>query len=381
MKRAFSRLSYQLLKRADNDELQSTIRFLARGSKPAISSLIDRSRNGGNGSENTEEEAKHVERILKILNSTLPEVEPRVRHVEAHYDVLFSQLKRIVETSIEATNHESSGGLSEGRIPVEGSGNASQNLYNKLMLLRYTNRLTSVSQIARIVLSKDFKDWGRVWDNISLFSENQRHNLSLLLYFRSSNADIWERYEKVWFQHYHDLHIITQRLLWRCIAKKVGPTDDLASVLKQNVARVENWSSKDTVVLYQSVFTKAHMLPEGLANNGRTALSRNQALFIKTLRELSRCEVSERKIKKWMVKLVKTSIENKVALESAETTTGLSIYQYRFIRSLDLTVQELRSACEGQKQLTQLRHNLASILGQIHNEEQEVKSQMSLKFI
>lgn len=380
MRRAFSRLSFQLLKRAENDELQSTIRFLARGSKPAISSLIDRSKSGEAVKEGSEEEAKHVERILKILNSTLPEVEPRKRHVEAHYDVLFSQLKKIVETSIEATDREG-GDQTVTNCRPNGPSSVSQSLYDELMLLQYTNKLTSVGQIAKIVLAKGFVEWDKVWDNISLFSENQRRDLSLLLYFRGGNPRILEEYEEVWFRDYSKLHIITRRLLWRCIARRIDANDDFAAVVKHNVDRIENWTTKDLVVLYQSLFAKAHMLPESLADEVEASLSRNQQLFIKTLRVLSPHESSERRIKKWMVKLVKTSIENKVALESPETTTGLSIYQYRFIRSLDLTVQELHSACDGKKQLVELRQNLTSILARIHNEEQEVKSQMSLKFI
>lgn len=372
MRRAFSRLSCQLLKRADGDELQSTIRFLARGSKPAISSLIDRSNGGEEVKEGSEEEAKHVERILKILNSTLPEVEPRKRHVEAHYDILFSQLKKIVETTIEVEG-------TKQRVGQSSSSNVSESLYDELMFLQYTNKLTSAGQIAKIVLAKGFAEWDRVWDNISLFSENQRRDLSLLLYFRSGNSEIWETYEEVWFREYHKLHIISQRLLWRCVARKIDASDDFALAVKQQVDRIEHWTTKDLVVLYQSLFAKAHMLPETLADDA--ALSRNQQLFIKTLRMLSPYESSERKIKKWTVKLVKLSIENKVASEAPEITTGLSIYQYRFIRSLDLTVQELHSTCEGKKQLEPLRHDLATILATIHNEEQEVKSHMSIKFI
>ncbi|QLL33762.1 hypothetical protein HG536_0F00870 [Torulaspora globosa] len=374
MRRAFSRLSCQLLKRAESDELQSTIRFLARGSKPAISSLIDRSNGGEDVKGDPEEEAKHVERILKILNSTLPEVEPRKRHVEVHYDILFSQLKKIVESSIEATDREGT------RQRVE-SNNVSESLYDELMLLQYTNKLTGAGQIAKIVLAKGFAEWSRVWDNISLFSENQRRDLSLLLYFRSGNSDIPQAFEEVWFRDYHRLHIITQRLLWRCVARKIDVGADFALAVKQQVDRVRHWTTKDLVVLYQSLFAKAHMLPQNLADDAEPALSRNQQLFIKTLRMLSPYESSERKIRKGMVRLVKLSIENKVASESPEITTGLSIYQYRFIRSLDLTVQELHSACEGKKQLERLRHSLASILATIHDEEQEVKSHMSVKFI
>ncbi|QLQ78587.1 hypothetical protein HG537_0A08340 [Torulaspora globosa] len=375
MKRAFSRLSCRLLKRLDGDELQSTIRFLARGSKPAISSLIDGTSGNGDVKGGSEEEAKHVERILKILNSTLPEIEPRKRHVEAHYDILFSQLKKIVENSIEATDREGSRHLTR----VSGTSSVSESLYDELMLLQYTNRLTNAGQIAKIVLAKGFTEWDRVWDSISLFSENQRRDLSLLLYFRSGNAEIPEMYEEVWFRDYHKLHIITQRLLWRCVARKIDADADFALAVKQQVDRVEHWTTKDVVVLYQSLFAKAHLLPESLVDSA--ALSRNQQLFIKTLRMLSPYESSERKIKKWMIKLVKLSIENKVASETPRTTTGLSIYQYRFIRSLDLTVQELHSTCEGKKQLEPLRHDLTTILATIHNEEQEVKSNMSLKFI
>lgn len=378
MKRAFSRLSSQLLKQSESDELQSTIRFLTRSSQPPISSLLESNKDSTIVSPDGEEDGKHVERILKVLNSTLPEVESGKVRVEAHYDVLFSQLKNIVETSIKATDQNI---VKEGPVKAVDSAVPSDVLYDKLMLLQYTNQLTNAGQMARIVLSKNFTAWDKVWGKISLFQESQRRDLSLLLYFRSGNKQIRETYENEWLGHYHELHIIVQRLFWRCICREIGPTDDFASVILQNVRKIQNWQGKDVVVLYQSLFAKAHLVPETLTQGVRSAVSKNQELFIQALRELSRHDSAEKKIKKWMVRLVKMSIENKIALEKSETQSGLSIYQYRFIRSLDLTIQELHTACEGKKHLVELQRHLELILRRIHNEEQEVKSQMSLKFI
>lgn len=378
MKRAFSRLSSRLLKRSEIDELQSTIRFLAKGSKTPISSLLEGNHDEGAARDVGEEDSKHVERILKVLNSTLPEVESQKLRVEAHYDVLFSQLKNIVETSIEATSRDA---VKTGPERAVDTSAPSDVLYDKLMLLRYTNQLTNVGHMAKIVLSKNFTAWEKVWDKISLFPESQRRDLSLLLYFRGRNKQIREEYEDEWFGHYHEMHIIVQRLLWRCISRETGLMDDFTSVIPRNTRKIDNWCGKDVVVLHQSLFAKAHLLPEASTQELQTTLSKNQQLFIQVLREVSRHESAERMMKKWMVRLVKVSIENKVALEDPDPHSGLSIYQYRFIRSLDLTIQELHTACEGKKHLADLRRHLELILTRIHDEEQEVKSQMSLKFI
>lgn len=377
MRRAFSKLSSRLLKQSESDELQSTIRFLARSSRLPNFSLLEGHKDNGRNGATGEEDSQHVERILKVLNSTLPEVESRKLRVEAHYDVLVSQLKNIVETSIKATDRDVQ------KQPTKGvnAGVPSDALYDRLMLLTYTNKLTNVGQMAKIVLSKNFTAWDKVWAKMPLFKESQRRDLSLLLYFRSGNKEIREKYGNEWIEHYHELHIIVQRLLWRCISREVGTGTDFSSVVLRNARKIENWSAKDVVVLYQSLFAKAHLLPETLTEDLRLGLSKNQELFVRALRELSRNEPTEKKIKKWMVRLVKVSIENKVALEDLKAQSGLSIYQYRFIRSLDLTIQELQTACEGKKHLAALQGHLELILTSIHDEEQEVKSQMSLKFI
>lgn len=391
MKRAFSQLSSRLLKNSESEDLQSTIRFLTRGSKPSstLSSLLDRrgTQNGIlSGHKEDQEDSKHVERILNILNSTLPEVESKKKRVEAHYEILFSQLKNIVERSIEATAFDGkNAGISELKQSSLATNAvartiSSEGLYDKIMILQYTNQLTTVGQMARIILSKNFKEFDKLWENISFFNEKQRLDLTVLLYYRCEKREIREQYEAMWFTHYRELHSTIQRLLWRCVTRGTG-SDNYARAVGECVERIKSWGPNDTVIVYQSLYAKSHLLPETLFSSTQKLLSKNQELFIQTLRILAAYDIGEKRTQKWMVKLVKLSIENKLSVEKAHTSQGISIYQYRFIRALDLAVQEIYSSCEGKKSLLLLQRDLEKILRSANDEEQEVKSQMSLKFI
>lgn len=395
MKRAFSQLSSRLLKKSESEDLQSTIRFLTRGTKPSgtLSSLLNR-RGTQNGllsdDKEGQEDSMHVERILNILNSTLPEVESKKKRVEAHYEILFSQLKNIVERSIEATAFDGKNtDVLELRQPSL-TANAvartisSEGLYEKLMILQYTNQLTTVGQMAKIILSKNFKEFDKLWENISFFNEKQRLDLTVLLYYRCEKREIREQFETMWFTHYRELHTTIRRLLWRCVTRGIGlncPPDNYTRAIQEGIERIESWNPSDTIILYQSLYAKAHLLPETLFSSTKNFLSENQQLFIQTLRILAAHDIDDKRIQKWMVKLVKLSIENKLSAEKAQTNQSISIYQYRFIRALELAVQEIHSSCEGKKSMLQLQRDLEKILRSANDEEQEVKSQMSLKFI
>lgn len=354
MIRAFSSFSSRLLK-SESDELRSTIEFLAKGStRPSLSSLLDRGMSqddnlGRNG------ESKHVERVLKILNSTLPEVDTKKKRVQAHYDVLFSQLKDIAQQSWQKPLHE---------MP-----NSSVRQYEYLMLQQYMGKLESVPQMAKILLSKNFQDFDRLWENRALFDERQQLHLSVLLYYRCGNARIRQEFEHRWFRQFKIMHISVQRLFWRCL---IRDNTDYSQVIDNARSRIGSWTAHDTVVLYQSLYARAHLLPVP-----PEPLSHNQQLFVSALRILSRHSLS----KKWMVKLVKMSTENRLANETCAGPTTITIYQYRFIRALDLTLQELYSSCEGKKNVAELQQELQQVMAGANDEEQEIKSQMSLKFI
>ncbi|QLG71722.1 hypothetical protein HG535_0C00710 [Zygotorulaspora mrakii] len=382
MRRLFSQVASRLLKKNENHDLQATLKFLTRGSVPgtSISSLL-----GGSSARSTvfedeagkEEDAKHVERILKILNSTLPEVESKKKRVEAHYDILFTQLKNIVEKSIE--NSAQTNGSRDVTV-------TSEVLYNKLMMLQYTSKL-KVKEMAKLMLSKGFSQFDRVWENASMFNDMQKLDLSILLYYRKRDKSIRNEYESKWFKNYNRLHIIVQRILWRSVMNEKDTKEAAIQHIEHYIKQIPMWTSNDIVVLYQSLYGIAHLLPIESLNHG-LQLSKNQELFLTTLRVLSGHGGELKDINKWLVKIVKLSVENKLAAErepvQLKATTHsptISIYQYKFIRGLDLALQEIHSSCDGNKYLTPLQEELETILRKANDEEQEIKSQMSLKFI
>lgn len=347
MKRAFSNLSSRLLK-SESDELKSTIQFLTRASKrPSLTSFLD-----------TDSNQNHEERVLKVLNSTLPEVDSQRKRVQTHYDILFSQLKDIARQSSQK--------------PLENVLDSSEKLYNYLILQQYMGKLRTVPQIAKIVLSKNFQDFDKLWENITLFDSKQQLVLSVLLYYRCGRPIIRQQFEDQWVTNYAQMHISVQRLLWKCLTKGYRSSADLQNIVRTIRQSIKSWSAHDEVVLYQSIYTKCHQLPAT-----KESLTKNQELFIATLRIFAKNNVN----KKDMLKIVKLSIENRLANEIVDEASVISIYQYRFIRALDLAVQDVYSACKGKRNSDELQNELQEVLANVNDEEQDVKSQMSLKFI
>lgn len=334
--------------KTESDELKSTIQFLTRASKrPSLASLLE-----------VDSGQNHEERVLKVLNSTLPEVNSQKKRVETHYDVLFSHLKDIARQSSQK--------------PVQNGLDNSKKLYNHLILQQYLGKLSSVPQLVKIVLSKNFQDFDELWDNMTIFDANQQLHLSVLLYYRCGNPTIRQHFEDQWLTNYREMHISVQRLLWKCFTRECKNDVELESVVQDVCTHIENWSSHDEIVLYQSIYTKCHYLP-----SPTEPLTKNQELFISTLRILARNNVS----RKDMLKIVKISIENRLVNEAIGNPSIISIYQYRFIRALDLAVQDIYSACKDRKNFSDLQNQLQQVMVNVNDEEQDVKSQMSLKFI
>ena len=165
MRRAFSQLASRLLKSKDN-ELKSTLKYLTNGSIKSLGSLFESSESSRRGSllvrsSNKESNLQdhHIENILRILNSNLPEVESKKQKVAVHYDVLFSQLNSIVTQAAD----------NEGTSSKQLRTASSEDLYDRLLLLQYMGKLTNVRQITEILLSKNFNKFNDLWEHRALF--------------------------------------------------------------------------------------------------------------------------------------------------------------------------------------------------------------------
>lgn len=402
-KRLFSQLSFRLLK-SETEELRSTIKYLTKNKtslNPLVSLLDSGSCNIGSSPDDKlvakdEQDMKHVERILKLLNKTLPEVDMKKKRVEAHYDVLFSQLKYMVEKSININELSTSSQVplldftnSRGSL-ISDNDSPSTQLYNQLMILKYTKMLKSVHQMSNIILNKDFNDCDKVWSNISLFNDTPEFklNLSILLYYRSHNIEIYDSYNEYWVQSYYSLSSTTKRLFWRCISQNV-PNESLYNHINNIITKIGSVEHIDIIIMYQSLYRKSHLLPFDIIQETPEPLTINQMLFIQILRILAKYDrIFDTGTKKWMISIVKLSIDNKLILEkysgykgSMATESGISIYQYKFIRALDIAIQGIYSSCKGKAAYMPLQQEVENILSSVIEEENEIKSQMSLKFI
>ncbi|EHN01791.1 YJL147C-like protein [Saccharomyces cerevisiae x Saccharomyces kudriavzevii VIN7] len=287
MRRAFSLFAGRLLKSKD-DELKSTLKYLTTGSMKSLGSLFGSSAPSEHGMSSHPGISKkniqshHVENILRILNSNLPEVESKKQKVAIHYDVLFSHLRSIVTEAVD--NEDTSSKQLRTASP--------EDLYDKLLLLQYMGKLTNVRQITEILLSKNFNKFDDLWEHRALFDQYQKVVISILLYYRTHNAQIRKEYEVRWLSDYNDLQFPLRRLFWRCLIFNV-PEDSIKQTISNNVKLLgKNWRNNDLILIYQSLYEKSHILPESKdlegVSGGAVSFTRNQTLLFRILRAISK---------------------------------------------------------------------------------------------
>lgn len=381
MRRAFSLFAGRLLKSKD-DELKSTLKYLTKGSMKSLGSLFGSSAPSEHGMSSHPGISKkniqshHVENILRILNSNLPEVESKKQKVAIHYDVLFSHLRSIVTEAVD--NEDTSSKQLRTASP--------EDLYDKLLLLQYMGKLTNVRQITEILLSKNFNKFDDLWEHRALFDQYQKVVISILLYYRTHNAQIRKEYEVRWLSDYNDLQFPLRRLFWRCLIFNV-PEDSIKQTISNNVKLLgKNWRNNDLILIYQSLYEKSHILPESKdlegVSGGAVSFTRNQTLLFRILRAISkRFEDDPKLIKKWLIDIVKLSVQNKLVLESLTPSSASIIDQYKFIRSLDVSIQSIHRRCQSQSTFEELQDDLENILKSINDEEHELKTHLPLNLI
>lgn len=382
MRRTFSQLATRLLKSKD-DELKSTLKYLTKGPVKLLGplfessevneqgSLLNRSRTKENNLQN-----HHIENILRILNSNLPEVESKKQKVAVHYDVLFSHLNSIVT---QATDNKSSSSK-------ELQGSSSEDLYDRLLLLQYMGKLTNVRQITEILLSKKFNKFDKVWEHRALFDEYQRVLISILLYYRTHDVQIRKDYEPRWLSDYSNLPFPLRRLLWRCLTFNVSEENIHQNIIHYIKLLGANWRNNDLILIYQSLYEKSHILPDlTVLNHNKDdgfSFTQNQILLVRILRAISKCVEEEPKlVKKWLIDIVKLSIQSKIMLESPKKPSTPIMDQYKFIRSLDISIRSIHRTCQDKLIFEDLQVNLGSVLKMINEEEHELKTHLPLNLI
>ncbi|CAI4034283.1 hypothetical protein SMKI_10G0680 [Saccharomyces mikatae IFO 1815] len=382
MRRAFSQLASRLLKSKDN-ELKSTLKYLTNGSIKSLGSLFESSESSRRGSllvrsSNKESNLQdhHIENILRILNSNLPEVESKKQKVAVHYDVLFSQLNSIVTQAAD----------NEGTSSKQLRTASSEDLYDRLLLLQYMGKLTNVRQITEILLSKNFNKFNDLWEHRALFDEYQKVVISILFYYRTHNAQIRKDCEFHWLSNYGDLPFPLRRLLWRCLTFDISQ-ENIPQIISHYIKVLgDSWRHNNLILIYQSLYEKSHLLPEltVLDGNRSEALSftRNQILLVRILRAISKWMEEEPKlIKKWLISIVKLSIQNKLMLEVPFEAPKSIMDQYKFIRSLDISIQGIYRVCQNRSILEYLQVDLETILKMINDEEHDLKTHLPLNLI
>ncbi|CAL9731820.1 MIOREX complex component 5 [Monosporozyma unispora] len=403
MRRALFHLTAVLnsSKQKDARELKSTIKFLTKGSKPSrtLSKIIQKGISSDNNDEKlvfkskpSRQEQEYINTILKVLNSTLPRKENNVQRVETHYQLFFNQLQKVLEQfGNDDGKKRPTKQIQNDILPItlnevnykEMNG---EDLYNRLMLLQLLGKLT-LMDTTKIILATNFDHFAKTIKNLSIFPIEHQLNLSLLLYYKlkvskdSSNdsliTSLWQKYYSEWIDNFDKLHHSIRRILWRCLY--MTDPNKINNIIQ---IKLKHWDINNLVTLYQSLFAHVYKLnlPEVIEttsqnNNNNNNTHRSQELFIKVIDLLSPFKSA---YKNHMIKIVKLSIQSNLDGISQNNIHKIG-NQYKFTTSLNLILQDIYN---NSKILdTTLKQELEDIFTIIDRQENDLKTQLSLKFV
>ncbi|SMN22845.1 similar to Saccharomyces cerevisiae YJL147C Mitochondrial protein of unknown function [Maudiozyma saulgeensis] len=387
MRKAFLHI-YARLSKSENEELRSTLKFLTNGKKvtSAFSSIFGNSDTEVTGissisplstpyTENYDKEDKqYIENIVKLLNANLTQHDSNEQKIRVHYDMFYNQLKNV----LQSTSPLQQGTLTSNTKHI--SLMSSKQLLNKLLLSQLTENF-SINEASKIILCKQFKHFNELMSNITLFSQIERLEISLLIYYRNKNIEIMNKYNKEWIEKFDSFTPAIQRVFWRCLYEKNNIEKSKESIF-DTIIKLKNWDSSKVITLYQSLFEIANILPQ------HQTLSKNQELFITVLRILA----PYKEFRKYMIKIVKLSMEVKLIYEQSNRSNEKQIVktasqvecittQYKFATSLNLILHDLYNNCQSDSKLrTPLLLELEDIFKIISSEEEDIKSQLSLRY-
>ncbi|SCU99687.1 LAME_0G04852g1_1 [Lachancea meyersii CBS 8951] len=360
MRRSFTTVVALLAKRSKQDS-QNTLKFLAHANRSTtISSLF----------EKPGTDAVHVQKVVDLLNNELPDGESNRRRVDAHYDILMSRLKQVVEKSIAQTGVDDVTLKSQQLSAQEmiKKCTTSDQLYALLLELQVSGKLTT-SALAKIIMNRQFTHLSQVQENLPGFSHELE--LAAMLVYRGRGHEaslLYKNYTERWTSRWHKLAPMAQKLIWKCDHRILG----VPGVVDRSV-EISGWTASDWVGLYQALYSAAYQLPRPHS----TQLTKVQHLFVESLRALSMCISNSGEAKKRSLEAVRASVENRLSYDTPEET-GATVYQYRFLRRLDDLLQLSARDADVPEEA---RLVLAKVLDSLHREEEVARSQMVIKFI
>ena len=421
IRKAFIHASSLLHSSNKNDikKLKSTIEFLTKGdtSSNTLNKMIQNKRKPRNNDRSslskmkpTVQEQEYINTILKILNSVLPSQKNHVQRIETHYRLFFKQLETILNqfanynVQLKGKNNHN---YACPFLPISLQDNVdyktmkSDDLLNRLILLQLIDKLT-LRDTTQIILSRNFNQYDKTFQNLPIFSKRDQLNISVLLYYKLKSCEkscitdtnddnnnnnnnnflliskIWDQYSLLWIKDFDELHPSMKRIFWRCIYMTYPLL--INDIIQYKLKR---WDMNNLVILYQSLFQYVHKLdlPNVSHNNSLVDNNfKNQELFIKVINLLSPFKKIHRTT---MIKIVKLSIQSHLSEPRQENNPERIGSQLMFATSLDLTLKKKINELECSQDVdnNKLKEELGAILKIIDKQEDSLKEQISLKFV
>lgn len=337
--------------------LESTIKFISKRSKPTISSIFQIS----SGYDKVINNTVHVDEIVSLLNNGLPNIDNQKEGVEAKYDILINRLRDMVDNPIS---------LIKVTVNTRIENCKCNEDFFRLLKELELYGTTSSRIYYQIIMNPKFDNFEKLINSIHRFKNSL--NLSLILCYRLKCINFYTNWKNEWINNFSKLSILSQKLFWK-LSYSMDGMDNILTY----ISRI-SWSAKEVIILHQVLFKKAHELPDKLIT--RNFLNDDQILFCKILKILSRFREIDNQCDKWCGILIRSSVENKISHEvmtESKATSNVSIYQYRFIKSMEsLTTQIIEGTTD--KNLRELMTDIQQIL---NKEKQEMQDQTVLRFI
>ncbi|CDO96167.1 unnamed protein product [Kluyveromyces dobzhanskii CBS 2104] len=321
LKRSFSILP-RVLKSKDSAAVKRTIQYITEDK--TFKSLL--------GGPKKDDENRYVEDVLKLLNSSLPDVKMHQKSTDVHYSVLMNKLRGMVDKEIVFATVDVN-----KRISDCADANDLYSLIWEIQMDPLLREKSTLKHFYHIVNNPKFTSEKciELLDCIDLIKYSKT-DIKIIAIYKLNSANITNKYLRELIDIYPTLNQFSQKLTLR-ILKSANKLQELFDQQNDNIHSITNNHSQ-VIMIFQTLFRSAYKLPEHLIDES-TELTPLQKSFCAALRLLSGYSFTQPKLAKYCSQMVKASFTNKVSHCNGESDHSININEYKFLKFMEETLE------------------------------------------
>ncbi|CAH02852.1 Smt1p [Kluyveromyces lactis] len=322
LKRSFSILP-RVLKSKDSAAVKRTIQYITEDK--TFKSIL--------GGSKADDENVFVDDVLKLLNSSLPDVKKHQKTMDVHYSVLMNKLRGMVDKEIVYATVDVN-----KRIADCADANDLYRLIWEIQMDPLLRDKATLKHYYHIINSPNFSvaKCAELLDCIDMIKYSKT-DIMIMAIYKLNNPTVTSKYVKELISIYPSLNQFSQKLTLR-ILRGANRLQELFDTQNDQIHTITGNHSQ-VVMIFQTLFRSAYKLPEHLIDES-TELTPLQRSFCSSVRVLSEYSSAQPKLAKCCSQMVKASFMNKVSHCNKESEHSININEYKFLKYMEETLED-----------------------------------------